>query len=295
MSMELRGQLYILSYAVGFFMMTLITLIRSKAYRTGIPRAAVYSVITFLSGFTGAVIIGMIYDLLALLKNMMATVFVDVLGAVVFSALFLLAAVNTEKAIIKKRNLRTAEGETEDRPKRRPLAPVSYRDTMDLVIPGAFVFFACIKIGCALRGCCWGFECSWGVTAPSYYNKTTFPVQLFESASIFIIAVASHFVQKASFYRRGMAGPFAAFLYGVARFFWEFFRWNPPEMRHFFLWLTIWQLFCILIWAVAGTWMRILFKTQPAEPRPKRRKRKKKSKKPIVHSKNGARKKKKRA
>ena len=266
MSTQLRGQLYVMFYVIGFLLMLLITVLRRKAYKTSLKRAVAYSFITFVSGFCGAVIIGAIYSLLAMLKKIAAYNFVDVLGAVVFTSLFLLAAIYSEKAILKRRERRA---QTENDTAFQPWT-VSFRDTMDLMIPGAFIVFACIKIGCAFRGCCFGIECSWGVTAQFYYGKTVFPVQIFESASLFLCALAGLFIQKASFYRRGLSGPFAAFLYGIARFFWEFFRYNPPEMRHFFLGLTIWQLFCILIWIVAGIWMIILFKTQPAEPRPKR-------------------------
>ncbi len=217
-------------------------------------------------------IIGFLYSLLVFLKNIAATNFVDVLGAVVFTSLFLLAAINIEKKILHRR---VRKAEAENNKAFQPWA-VSFRDTMDLVIPGAFVVFACIKFGCFLRGCCFGVEWSWGVTAQFYYGKTVFPVQIFESASLFAIAIASHYIQKASFYRRGLSGPFAAFIYGLARFFWEFFRYNPPEMRHFFLGLTIWQNFCILIWIIAGIWIAILIKSQPAEPLPKQRNKNKK-------------------
>ncbi|MBQ7637948.1 MAG: prolipoprotein diacylglyceryl transferase [Clostridia bacterium] len=258
----MRWKLYVLSFVVGFVFLLLITVLRRKAYNVNLIRAVIYSFITFLSGFCGALLIAVIYNLLASLKGVTAALLVDVLGAVVFTSLFLLAAVSCEKAVLKRRFLKA---QAENRPEPE-LWPVSFRDTMDLLIPGAFVVFAFIKIGCAFRGCCFGFECGWGLETPFYYHKTMFPVQLFESASLFIIAAAGHFVQKASFYRRGMSGPFAAFLYGMARFFWEFFRWNPPEMKRFFIGLTIWQLFCLLIFAVAGAWIYILFKTQPPEP-----------------------------
>ena len=275
MSTQLRGQLYVACYVIGFLLLLLITVCRRKAYKTSLLRAVIYCFITFLLGFCGAMIIGLLYSLLVYLKNIPATNFVDVLGAVIFTSLFLLAAVYSEKAILKRRILRAQAISDQTF---QPWA-VSFRDTMDLVIPGAFVVFACIKFGCFLRGCCFGIECSWGVTAQFYYNKTVFPVQIFESAYLFAIAIASHFIQKASFYRRGLSGPFAAFLYGAARFFWEFFRYNPPELKHFFLGLTIWQLFCILIWIVAGIWIWILIKTQPREPQPKRSKTKRKTKK----------------
>ncbi len=57
-------------------------------------------------------------------------------------------------------------------------------------------------------------------------------------------------------------------------------RHYPAEMRHVMFGLTFWQFFCILIFIVAGTWIAILFRTQPAEPLPKKR-RVKKTKKTV--------------
>lgn len=267
MSTVLRGNLYVISYVIGVAFFLLINVIRRRIYHTGLLRAVIYAPVTFLFGFCGAMIIGPIYNLIASLKGFYPGIFVDVLGAVIFTAPFLLAAVNAEKAILKRR---AGKAELASDPSFKPW-DVSFRDTMDFVIPGAFVVFAFIKLGCAFRGCCWGVECSWGFTAQFYYSKTVFPVQAFESASLFAIAAAGHFIQYAPFYRRGMSGPFAAFLYGTARFFWEFFRWNPPEMRHFFLGVTIWQLLCILVLIVTVVWITILVRTQPREPRMKTR------------------------
>ena len=279
MSTQLRGRLYLLSYAVGFLLMLLITIARHKTYRTSILRAAVYCVVTFLSGLCGAVVICQLYDLFALMKGVIATAFLDVVGAVILAAVLLPGAVHTEKAFLRKKMKKALNTATVGKQPKQPrqLRSVSVRDTMDLVIPGAFTLFTCIKLGCTIRGCCFGMECSWGVVSDYYYNKTVFPVQAFESASIFIIVIASVLIQKAPFYRRGMSAPFAAFLYGAIRFFWEFFRYNPPELKNYFLGLTLWQLFCVLILIVTCAWFVVLIRTQPREPRTKRRVKAKKS------------------
>ncbi len=262
MSTQLRGYLYILSYVLGALLLLLITVLRRKAYHTGLPRAVIYGLITFFSGLCGAMLAGLLYDLIAFIKGVTAVMSVDVLGAVIFTMPLLLAVFYIEKALLKRLERKAAQAGQTFQPWH-----ISFRDTTDLLIPGAFIVLACIKAGCAFRGCCFGIECSWGVTAQFYYHKTVFPVQIFESASLFAIAVASHYIQKASFYRRGLAAPFGAFLYGIARFFWEFFRYNPPELRHFFIGLTIWQLFCILVLIITGVWCYVLIKTQPREPR----------------------------
>ena len=252
-----RSMIYYAFYAVGFALMLALSLIRCRTYRISRPRAAVYSVITFLSGYCGAWLIGKIYNLLASLKNWYPDIKVDVLGAVIFTSLFLLAAVHAEKFFLRRGKKTAGEG-----------GDVSFRDTMDLMIPGAFLVFACIKIGCMVRGCCWGVECGWGVESP-YLHTTVFPVQIFESATLFAIVAVCYYIKQTSFYRRGMAGPLAAFFYGAGRFFWEFFRWYAPETRRFFLGLTLWQVFCVLVLLVAGIWLRVLYKTQPSEPLPK--------------------------
>ena len=260
-NMLMRIVIYDASYAVGFLLMLLLSLLRCRAYGISRARAAVYSFITFLSGLAGAFALGQIYDLLYALKKIKTDIHVEMLGAVIFTSLFLLAAVSAEKQILKKKAAADVGA---------PARTVSFRDTMDLMIPGSFLVFACIKLGCAVRGCCFGVEWSWGVFSP-YLRKTVFPVQLFESAGIFIIIVLCYYIKQTGFYRRGMAGPLAAGLYGLARFGWETMRFYTPEMRNFAGGFTLWQLFCVLTVAVAAIWLTVLYKTRPPEPMPQSR------------------------
>ena len=262
-----RILLYYATYALGFILMLLLSLFRCGVYGSSRARAAVYSVITFLSGFAGARIIGVVYNFLFSLKVIETDVKVDVLGAVIFTALFLLIAVYIEKFFLNRRQKQAAQNGTDAI---APIRTVSFRDTMDMMIPGSFLVFACIKFGCHIRGCCYGVEWSWGIHFPER-DITLFPVQLFEFATLFLIVLTSILFQQTNVFRRGMTGPFAANLYGVARFFWEFFRYNTPEMRHFLFGMTQWQLFSILVIVVSAVWLAVLYKTRPAEPLPKGR------------------------
>ena len=293
-----RMLLYDASYLVGLILMTVVIVLRAHVYGISKRRAAVYSLITFLFGFFGAWLIGKIYNLLAGLTGWYPGVKVDVIGAVIFTSPLVLAAVYTERAFRKFKNKSAVEngGDPVD------LKNVNFRDTLDLMITGAFFMFASIKMGCMIRGCCWGVECGWGVESP-YIHKTVFPIQIFESLSIFAVVIIVYFIKKTRFFRRGMGGPLSAFFYGVARFFWEFLRWYAPENRHFFLGLTLWQNLCVLIILVAALWTAILYKTQPSEPQPMSPGSEKlkewlpsftfrKPKKEIVHSKKGNAKKK---
>ena len=260
-----RMLIYYTTYAVGFILMLLLSLLRCGVYGSSRARAAVYSFITFLSGFAGALIIGTVYNFLFSLKGIETDVKVDVLGAVIFTALFLLAAVTVEKRYLRRKAGKASQRETEGA---APVRTVSFRDTMDMMIPGSFLVFACIKFGCHIRGCCCGVEWSWGIYFPER-DITLFPVQLFECATLCLIVLTCILFQQTKVFRRGMTGPFAANLYGVARFFWEFFRYNTPEMRRFLFGMTQWQLFSILVIVVSAVWLTVLYKTQPAEPLPK--------------------------
>ena len=258
----LKTVYYYASYAVGFLLMLILSALRCRVYRIKRSRAVIYSFFTFFSGYAGAAIIGFIYNALWSLKKITTEIKVDVIGAVIFTSLFLLAAVYIEKGYLKLEQKRLLQKGGD-----APVRTVSFRDTMDLMIPGSFLVFACIKIGCTIRGCCLGVECSWGLYG--YTGKTYFPIQPLEAATICLIILVCYFIKQTKFYRRGMGGPLTAFFYGLARFLWEFLRYYTPEMRHFALGLTLWQFLCLLILVVAGVWIKVLYKTQPSEPLPK--------------------------
>ncbi|MBR5410871.1 MAG: prolipoprotein diacylglyceryl transferase [Clostridia bacterium] len=274
MNIITRMLIYDATYLLGFLFMLVLCTVRSRAYGISRLRAFIYCFITFGGGLCGAWLVGQVYNLIASLKDWYPKIKVDMLGAVIFTTVFLLAAVYPEKWFLKlwqkKKEKADAEADGDQKKKRAAPKTVSFRDTMDLMIPGAFVVFATIKIGCAINGCCMGVEWSWGLMNPQL-NKTLFPVQIFESASLFAIVIVSYYIKQSRFYRRGMAGPLAAFMYGAVRFFWEHFRWYSPETRYFVFGLTLWQAFCVVVLIVAGIWVWVLYKTQPNEPLPKGR------------------------
>lgn len=289
-----RILIYDATYVVGFALMLALSLLRGRVYGSSRARAAAYSFITFASGFLGALIIGAVYNVLFSLKGIETDIKVDVLGAVIFTFVFLLIAIYTEKYFVKRKHAAAVRNGDADVP---PARTVSFRDTMDMMIPGSFLVFACIKFGCHIRGCCFGIICDWGIHPPNRTDLTLFPVQIFECATLCLIVLFSILFQQTGIFRRGMTGPFAANLYGVARFFWEFFRYNTPEMRNFLFGMTLWQLLSILVIVVSAIWLAVLYRTQPAEPLPKGKlllaiekmlpERKKKKKKPGA-TKNGS-------
>ena len=262
MSIFTRIFIYYGAYAAGFALMLVMSLIRCGLYGISRARAAVYSFLCFAVGVGGARLIGAIYNALFTIKGIETDVSVDVLGALIFNLFFLMAAVPLENFFRK----RFAQQPPED----GQVAPRSFRDTIDLIMPGSFLVFASIKFGCHIRGCCYGVIWEHGIKSP-LGDIRVFPVQLCESATILAIAAAGCFMMRAGFYRRGMAAPLFANMYGVARFGWEFLRFNPPEMRNYALGMTVWQLFCLLVIIVTAIWLAVLVKTQPPEPLRKNR------------------------
>ena len=261
MSIITRILIYDASFVVGFALLLTHNLLRCKTFRISRARAAVYSFLTLLSGGGGAMLAAKLYNALAAVKGVTLEVNVEQLGALVLVPPFIAAAVAVEKRCLKRRQ--TANG-TEA----APVRTVSCRDTLDLLIPGAFVLLTVTKIGCHFRGCCYGVECGWGIYLPNV-DMTLFPVQIFECVTTLLILLATCCVQHAGFFRRGMSLPFGAGLFAAARFFWEFFRHHEPEMRHFAFGLTLGQLLSLLLIAAFAVWFAALYRTRPAEPLPK--------------------------
>lgn len=259
-----RIYIYHSMYGVGLILMTLFNvLINYKVFNFSRLRAFVYSVLTFVYGYLGGMCIGYLYNAITDLKGVDASyiIRVDMIGSIVFF-LFLIPTALAEKYIVKHKKPRYING------KRVPVKPVSARETLDFAVLGGVIFLSCIKIGCSISGCCFGVENDWGVFSPKIHT-TVFPVQIFEFATLCLIVIATYFIQQTKFYRKGMAAPLAASMYFFARFCWEFLRYYTPEMRHFFLGLSLWQIFSAIVFIVVAAWGIGLYITQPSEPMPK--------------------------
>lgn len=94
---------------------------------------------------------------------------------------------------------------------------------LNLMAPAFPLFHAFARVGCLLTGCCYGIECSWGVTMLGEENVIRFPVQLFESGCnilIFVMLIIIEQKKKTSRYN------LACYLctYAICRFVLEFFR-----------------------------------------------------------------------
>ncbi len=122
------------------------------------------------------------------------------------------------------------------------------------------LFFA--RIGCYMKGCCWGTPIPKGhplegLSVKLLYNQVValHPVQLYSAAAalaIFCTLVAFRRRQKTP----GLLAALFLVLYSFARFFLEFFR-GDTRAQTFLGVLTIYQLICVLLF-LSGICLLIL-------------------------------------
>lgn len=110
----------------------------------------------------------------------------------------------------------------------------------DIFSPGIYLLLGFSKIGCAVYGCCYGIQCTPGVST-QFEEHTVFPVQLFESILCFILFGVMYFLVTKKKHRKGTAYPLSLILYGVMRFFVEFLRYYPEAERTYFFGMNFWQ------------------------------------------------------
>ncbi|MDD5258723.1 MAG: prolipoprotein diacylglyceryl transferase [bacterium] len=135
----------------------------------------------------------------------------------------------------------------------------------DLIVPYLALGQAIGRIGCFFAGCCYGKVCteSWAVhfahsqsLAPT--GLPLHPTQIYESLADFLIFLILLNAGK----RRAFSGQvFLLYfiLYGAVRFIVEFYRGDNPAVWHTY---TLYQIFSIVILAVAGTIYTIKWKKQ---------------------------------
>lgn len=123
----------------------------------------------------------------------------------------------------------------------------------DIFAPGTYLLLGFSKIGCAVYGCCYGIECSFGVKTP-FEEHTVFPVQILESVLCFLLFVIMYFIVTKKKHRKGTVYPLALILYGVMRFFVEFLRYYTQAERTYFFGMNFWQMFSVITVAVGVLW-----------------------------------------
>lgn len=227
------GTVYNLMYLVGFALMMVINLRTHKRYRLKKLTTIIITLITYVAGVAGAMIMGTIYTTLMKNNGFSASTNVAIFGAVIFTPIFMTIA-----SLILKQD---------------------WRRVLDMLAPGIFIILACAKFGCFLHGCCHGVECSFGI---QYRNSdmTVFPIQIVEVFFMsLIIAFCFWYALKSKRYVKGAVYPATTILYCFMRFFAEFFRYYEFEaQRHMVFGMTLWQFCCILCIIISIIWLVVL-------------------------------------
>ena len=220
-------------YLLGFIIMMIINLKTHKRYNLNKTKTIILTLITYVAGVSGAMIMGDIFNALMASKGYPGNSAVAIFGAVIFTPIIMTIA-----ALIFKQ---------------------SWRGVLDMLAPGIFIILACAKLGCFLDGCCHGVECSFGI---KYLNNdmTVFPIQIVEVIFMsLIIAFCFWFAFKSKYYVKGTIYPVTTIVYCFMRFFIEFFRYYElEEQRHIILGMTFWQFCCILSTIVCIVWIVVL-------------------------------------
>lgn len=140
--------------------------------------------------------------------------------------------------------------------------PYSYNDIMDFFAPGLFLCMGVSKIGCAVYGCCYGEECTFGIINP-ITGLLHFPVQLLEVFLGVIIAFVFFFVILSSQkYVRGSIYPLGLILFCAGRFILEFFRYYEfPKQEDLFLFMNFWQIICLIGFVSGIIWLFAVLKS----------------------------------
>lgn len=104
---------------------------------------------------------------------------------------------------------------------------MSLLKVLDLAAPSAAIGYAIGRIGCFLKGCCFGNECSlpWAIRIPGV-EGLHHPTQLYSSVAGIIIFLVLAFIRGRKKYD-GQVFIWGGILYSVYRFILEFFRFSP--------------------------------------------------------------------
>ncbi len=255
---------YYAMYIIGFAIMMVHTVVRCKNYGISRLRSVIYTLLTYIYGVSGAMIMGSVYSSAAAARGSGDMSKVAIFGAVIFTPIFLIVSMlleNLGRRLLKK-------------------DPVSMKTTLDLLTPGIFIILTCAKFGCALIGCCHGIGCSFGIWHPDLHMYV-FPVQICEVVCMMLIIYLVSILESKGKLRPGMKYFISSGLYALCRFFWEFFRYyDSPQMKNFCLGMTMWQVCCVIVFLVSVTMTLVLLSHSETEkkkiPEPQHHKKRRK-------------------
>lgn len=135
------------------------------------------------------------------------------------------------------------------------LLKLTWKQACDMLAPATCVVHAVSHWGCVFAGCCHGYPSSWGLYSPQT-RMICFPSQPLEALTAAFIVVFLLWRERKNGHRvDGLSMPIMLMLFGITRFFWEFFRDNTK------IWLGCSSLaFHALFMSIVGFVMYIFIK-----------------------------------
>jgi phosphatidylglycerol:prolipoprotein diacylglycerol transferase len=139
--------------------------------------------------------------------------------------------------------------------------------TLDAFVPGIAFGHAVGRLGCFAAGCCYGKPTTmpWGVTftnplanslVGTPLNVRMHPTQIYEFLAEMAVFAVVMWTWKHKKFSGQVFGTYA-FLYGIARFWLEFYRDDPERGSVFGGLMTLTQLISIVLVIIGGImWMR---------------------------------------
>ncbi len=222
--------LHSLMYIIGTVAMLVVSLCVRKKLKLRIWNTLLFTLVAFLSDGLGAFLMGKVYTAVVAALGGDGASNYSIYGAVFLTPVLIILSAR----VIKQ----------------------PWRQIIDMVALSEMFARAFGKLGCFFFGCCWGFECDYGVY--NYLQKMNmFPSPIFEFATMLIIIVIGFlFLYKSKRYVPGCLYPIMSLLYGGTRFFWEFTRYYTLEAeKHMILGMSLWQVCSVITVVLSIVWL----------------------------------------
>lgn len=230
--------LYYASFAVGLLLAVLCGVRAGKKTGLSARDAAFNTVMGFLCGVLGAVLMAQLYNaaMRAIAgENAFSPSNVSLYGGLLLIPLLMLLPVKKMRA--------------------------GYGTVLDVCAPGVYVLLGTAKLGCFAYGCCYGVPCEWG-PVNRFTGAGAFPVQLLETALSYCLAAALYrYVTKRRSGGRpvGAAYPLGLLLYGAARFGVQFLRDHEVAAEADLIgFMDFWQIVSCVAMVYGAIWLAVL-------------------------------------
>jgi phosphatidylglycerol:prolipoprotein diacylglycerol transferase len=133
---------------------------------------------------------------------------------------------------------------------------ISFLSLADYCMPFLVLGQAVVRVGCLMAGCCYGKPTSilFGMVFKPVDGLLRHPTQAYEALLLVLIYAAGRFIYEAKRRAAGFTFFITLILYGIGRFFIEYFR---TDSQVIFLGLTVAQIACLWLVLIGLTYFPI--------------------------------------